>query len=129
MSDVFESRGFKIGALFFGGINIAFSAWVFAISRTLLASNNSPISTTEAKWLWWVSLFWLILSILFFVWCAWRLIFAQTFRVNVVSNVGNYATTTQSGFSPDLFTTSDKLSTTGTTLKKGAKVTTVTTSA
>lgn len=118
MSDVFESRWFKIAALFFGGINVAFSAWVFAIARKLIDTSTSPIDLTEAKWLWWFSLIWLILSAFFFLWCAWRLIFAQQFRVNVVNSVGTYTTATEGGFSPDIFATSD---TTAKTLKKTGK--------
>jgi hypothetical protein len=115
MSDVFESRWFKIAALFFAGVNIAYSAWMFSVARSLLAASNNPINNTETRWMWWVSVIWLVLSIFFFFWCAWRLLFSQKFRVTVTSGVGEYITTTQGGFSPDVFTTTPV--NTGKTLK------------
>lgn len=101
MSDVTETRWFKIVTFVFVGICVAFFAFSFATARSLVKAQQkgiAPLDSGDVDFYWWTSLILLILSIIIFIWLGWRLIFARTFRVNITDTVYEYGTATEGGF-------------------------------
>lgn len=101
MSDVAETRWFKIITLVFVGVCVAFFAFSFATARSLYrASQNgvNPLTSGDVSFYWWTSLILLIVSIALFIWLAWRLVFAKNFRVNITDTVYDYSSSTEGGF-------------------------------
>jgi hypothetical protein len=105
MSDVVESRWFKVSVLIFSGVGIAYSAWQLSIAsrlRSYIAKNPTQtlINPTEVNWSFWVSLVLLIASILIFIVAAYKLLFARQFREKVSKEVEEFVTTPEGGFYP-----------------------------
>lgn len=95
MSDVLESRWFKVSVLIFSGVSLAYSAWQLSIAarlRTFVAANpnTTAISASEVEWSFWVSIIILIISIFFFVWAAMKLLFSKKYRDEKSKSLGEW---------------------------------------
>jgi hypothetical protein len=85
MSDVLESKWFKVSVLLFSGLAIAYSTWELSIAIRLknyikTNPNTTAISSNEVNWSFWVSIIILVIAIIFFVWAIIKLVFSRKYR-------------------------------------------------
>lgn len=106
-----ESRWFKVLVVVVAAVSIVLFAYYTWTYNKLRTSTNSPISSSEATTLMWLSIVMLVLASIVFIWGIWRLFVAKGYREYLVSSTGKkvssagqavteFVTTTEGGFAP-----------------------------
>ena len=95
MSDVLESRWFKVSVLIFSGVTLAYSAWELSIAirlKNYITTNPSTtaINISEVNWSFWISIIVMIISLIFFIWAITKLLFSRKYREQKATDLNEW---------------------------------------
>lgn len=117
MSDTTETRWFKIIVFIFSAIVVGlFIANVVYFNRI---RNGGTVTTGEASSMLWLSVIFLIIGIIVFLWSIWSLVFSKGTR----ESVKHYMLSEPTGFSPNIPGISSPVSSAATSNVESAIVT------